>query len=262
MLTNIDEIKPAGSVEEADLLDVVSSQEEIDSPGTAADPKDFVDQFLPQDILGQFSVTSYRNAALILSKKKPKQFDEILGALRKLRITRAMLQKAGGNETEIPKLFSAELRPLGWEETVIEADLLVRLKSRKKVSLGSSGKSLKNPRSVLHTSESRRSGFLAGHKIDYVKEGVAFDLEWNSKDQTFDRDLYAFAAFAQCGIIDAGVLVTRTKELNAIFKELSIMDKYGASTTWMGKLLSRLEAGRNGACPVLAIGITPQCIAD
>ena len=35
------------------------------------------------------------------------------------------------------------------------------------------------------------------HKIDYVKGKVAFDLELNSKDQTFDRDLYAFRALLQ-----------------------------------------------------------------
>ena len=39
-------------------------------------------------------------------------------------------------------------------------------------------------------------------------------------------------------------------------------DKYGASTTWMGKLLYRLNAGRNGACPVLVIGITPACVIE
>ena len=32
---------------------------------------------------------------------------------------------------------------------------------------------------------------IDGHKIDYVKKRVAFDMEWTSKDQTFDRDLYA-----------------------------------------------------------------------
>lgn len=29
-----------------------------------------------------------------------------------------------------------------------------------------------------------------GHNIDFLKGRVAFDLEWNSKDQTFDRDLF------------------------------------------------------------------------
>ena len=34
-------------------------------------------------------------------------------------------------------------------------------------------------------------------------------MEWNSKDQTFDRDLYAFNAFFLSGVIDVGVLLTR-----------------------------------------------------
>jgi Restriction endonuclease BglII len=129
--------------------------------------------------------------------------------------------------------------------------------------------------------EIRREKYLDGHKIDYVKDRVAFDLEWNSKDQTFDRDLYAFSAFFQCGVIDVGVLVTRSKSLNPVFRALGnalrkdgnidfdksgkprqIFQKYGASTTWMGKLLYRLNAGRNGGCPVLVVGITPKCIED
>ncbi|MEL7097184.1 MAG: BglII/BstYI family type II restriction endonuclease, partial [Pseudomonadota bacterium] len=41
-----------------------------------------------------------------------------------------------------------------------------------------------------------------------------------------------------------------------------VYKKYGASTTWMGKLLYRLDAGRNGGCPVLAVGIKPVCVSD
>lgn len=129
--------------------------------------------------------------------------------------------------------------------------------------------------------ELTRAKFLDGHKIDYVKGKVAFDLEWNSKDQTFDRDLYAFSAFAACGVVDAAVLVTRGASLNPLLRNVGTAlkrdgsvektkggqdrpawDKYGASTTWMGKLLYRLNAGRNGACPVLALGITPKCVSD
>lgn len=106
------------------------------------------------------------------------------------------------------------------------------------------------------------TNFIDGHLIDYVKNRVAFDMEWNSKDQTFDRDLVAFSAFAQTGVISVGVLLTRSPDLNPIFRQLGLHNKYGASTTWMGKLLPRLEAGRNGACPVLAIGIRPAVISD
>ena len=38
------------------------------------------------------------------------------------------------------------------------------------------------------------------------------------------------------------------------------MKKYGASTTWMGKLIYRLESRRNGGCPILAIGIGKECV--
>ena len=103
---------------------------------------------------------------------------------------------------------------------------------------------------------------MDGHKIDFVKHRVAFDLEWNSKDQTFDRDLYAFRAFHEAGIISAAVLLTRSAELNEVFKSLGVMHKYGASTTWMGKLLYRLKAGRHGGCPVLVLGIKPALIED
>jgi hypothetical protein len=110
---------------------------------------------------------------------------------------------------------------------------------------------------------------------------VAFDFEWNSKDQTFVRDLYAFAAFSAAGAIDAAIIVTRDTSMNDVFRELGqaldrkgepavddagnavpLLPKYGASTTWWGKLIYRLNAGRNGGCPVLALGIKPECVSD
>ena len=116
-------------------------------------------------------------------------------------------------------------------------------------------------------------GYIDGHNIDFLKGEVAFDLEWNSKDQTFDRDIMAMRSFYECGIIKVGVIVTRSEELNEVFKTVydfnertgnwsPIMRKYGASTTWMGKLITRLDSRRNGGCPILAIGINKPCITD
>jgi hypothetical protein len=124
------------------------------------------------------------------------------------------------------------------------------------------------------------SNYIDGHKIDYVKGRVAFDLEWNSKDQTFDRDLYAFRMFHECGVISAAVLVTRSEKLNDVFDNLPQRDKkgevilkpdgspkmcttkYGASTTWIGKLIYRLNTGRHGGCPILVYAIKPSVISD
>jgi hypothetical protein len=85
-------------------------------------------------------------------------------------------------------------------------------------------------------------------------------MEWNSKDQTFDRDLYAFRMFYECGVTACGVIITRSEQLNPLFAQLGIMKKYGASTTWMGKLLPRIRSGRHGGCPLLLVGITPTVI--
>jgi len=98
------------------------------------------------------------------------------------------------------------------------------------------------------------------HKVDYVKGEVAFDLEWNAKDQTFDRDLYAFRAFFEYRRISVAILITRDEALNDIFKAEGLYQKYGASTTHINKLIPRLQAGRSGGCPVLVFGITPKQI--
>jgi CRISPR-associated protein Csd2 len=227
------------------------------APNDAADSLEFVARYVPADIVAKYEVYSYRNAALILSEAHPVEFSELMDALRGFWLTTSIITKAGGNESDVPKIISTALRPLGWHETTIQADLLIKLLWRQS-AINAKGKAITEAKSR----EMVKARFLDGHKVDYVKNRVAFDLEWNSKDQTFDRDLYAFSAFSQCGVIDAGVLLTRSEALNTVFKSLGLMNKYGASTTWMGKLLYRLNAGRNGSCPVLAIGIKPECVSD
>ncbi|HUB84189.1 MAG TPA: BglII/BstYI family type II restriction endonuclease, partial [Rhizomicrobium sp.] len=256
-----------------DLADEISEEQVAIAPSDVADPQAIVDAKIPKDIRGRYEVFSYRNAAVILNETRKKQFEEILGVLRSFSLTTKMIRTAGGNESEIPKLFSKILHPLGWRETAVQGDLLIRQISKQQVGTDKGGKPKFERQEVQFT----RTNFLDGHKIDYVKDRVAFDLEWNSKDQTFDRDLYAFSAFAQCGVVDAAVLVTRGVSMTPFLRSLGpaltkegkiettkagaprpTSAKYGASTTWMGKLLYRLNAGRNGGCPVLAIGITPE----
>lgn len=266
------------SESELSALEIEVTKDEIAVvPGDTSDPPSILAKKIPQDIRDRYEIHSYRNAAVALAETRQSEFGEILDALRQFSLTKKMIRTAGGNESEIPKIFSSILRPKQWHETIVQADLLVTRSWHEQTSM-KAGKAVFEKRSK----EIRRERYLDGHKIDYVKERVAFDLEWNSKDQTFDRDLYAFSAFFQCGVIDAGILVTRSARLNPVFRQLGqalkrdgvtpdvtskgkprlTKEKYGASTTWMGKLLYRLNAGRNGGCPVLAIGITPECIED
>lgn len=264
--------------DEDDFEAEVSRDEVALRPDEAADPQWLVDAKIPADLRAKYEVYSYRSAATILAESHPEEFAELCEALRAFMITKTIIRTAGGNESDVPKVFSASLRPKGWFETIIRGDLLVELISRVQIGVDSKGK----PKTKPQTRVIRRAKYLDGHKVDYVKGRVAFDLEWNSKDQTFDRDLYAFSAFAQTGVIDVGVLVTRggpemTDFIRSLGQSLDkkgnpeftksgaprmVGAKYGASTTWMGKLLYRLNAGRNGACPVLVFGITPACVTD
>lgn len=190
--------------------------------------------YIPDDIRDLYEVHDYHHAAAVLANEFPLEFGEIVHALRQFRICVADIVSAGGNESNIPKIVSGLLRPSGWNEEKLQAELVV------------DGAPVRSDT----------------HWVDYVKGRVAFDLEWNSKDQTFDRDLFAFRSFHEYGKISAGVLLTRSAALNDVFARLGVKNKYGASTTWMGKLLPRLDAGRGGGCPILVFGITPKLIHD
>ena len=201
---------------------------------------------IPRHIRNSYEIFDYRHAAAILATEFPELFGEICSVLERFKFTPDMIREPGGSESQIPKLFSQYLRPEGWVEGELTAKVLI------------------DDTEVVKTET---------HKIDYVKGKVAFDLEWNSKDQTFDRDLYAFRALFEYYKISVGVLVTRSTSLHDYFATLGtyidrygtereIKAKYGASTTHMDKLVPRLEAGRSGGCPVLALGITTALLEE
>jgi hypothetical protein len=268
--------------EEEDELDENDPGEDVAStPGPNSDGPEVAGKYISPDVCSLYEVYSYRHAAAILYHSFPAELKELEGALRSFRITQHDIGLPGGNESTIPPKISRMLRPLGWIETRIQGDLLVRRNEFDEIpQAGGRTKKTKRPEGDALAIRN----FIDGHKIDYVKNRVAFDLEWNSKDQTFDRDLYAFRAFHDCGLISAGVLVTRSQSLNPVLEfvprltkkgevvrypngkmkgePIPTKTKYGASTTWMGKLLYRLNAGRQGGCPVLVFGITPSLVTD
>ena len=211
--------------------------------------------WIPEDMLGKFDFYNYNHAAEILTQSFTTEFNSFLEALRSIEISIADIITPGGNQSPIPPKFSTLLDPNGWKEIRISGDLLVKIYPRK----GKKGNFADAP-----SDEKMIENYIDGHNIDYVKNKVAIDIEWNSKDQTFDRDLYAMRTYYECGIISVGIIVTRSEKLNPLFHRLGkeVADKYGASTTWMGKLLPRLDSRRHGGCPILAIGLTPESVVD
>jgi len=145
--------------------------------------------YIPADLQELYEIREYRHSAVILAHDFPAEFKEICDALRQFRFTTNDITAPGGNESRIPKLISQILRPLQWKEAQLKAETRI-------------------DGVVLPTDT---------HKVDYVKGRVAFDVEWNSKDQTFDRDLYAFRTFFEFQRISAAILLTRSNDLDKVF---------------------------------------------
>lgn len=219
-----------------------------------------LNEYVRESLLEKFEFQNYGHALEILNEAFPQEWSEIQDCLEQLFISIEDLKAAGGNETAIPKKFDEVLYPLGWREIRITGDLLVKMYPRKANQRGRFSDKPFDEKTI--------EGYIDGHNIDFIKDKVAFDLEWNSKDQTFDRDLLAMRTYFDCGLIEVGIIVTRSKELNDIFKTItddngkSLISKYGASTTWLGKLEYRLKSRRNGGCPILAIGIKKNCVEE
>lgn len=200
--------------------------------------------FLPSDIIEKYEINNYNHALDILANSYPEEFQDLIGVLRDVCIDISDILIAGGNESPIPQKFKNILFPKEWYETKIHGDLNIVLEYRNKV---------KEPETK------QIKDFINGYNIDFFKNKIALDIEWNSKDQTFDRDLASMRAYHEHGIIDVGIIITRGSKLK-IFPKHYNLNEFGASTTWMGKLIDRLDSRRSGGCPILAIGITPECI--
>ena len=209
-------------------------------------------KWLPKKIIDNFELHNYNHAAEILSQSFVDELADIVAALSSLSISKEDICQAGGNESPIPPKFAKVLEPKGWKEIRISGDLLIKFFPRKGSKRGVFSKK--------PDGEKELKNYIDGHNIDFVKNRIAIDVEWNSKDQTFDRDLFAMRTYYECDIISVGIIITRSESLDQIFKKLGVNSKYGASTTWMGKLLPRLNSRRHGGCPILAIGITPHCV--
>ena len=221
------------------------------------DAPEFAEEIFSPDLLERYSVCSYRSATAVLRQRAPKELEAILRILRDFTIHRDEIRLPGGNRMKATERFAEMAKAEGfYEEVRIEADLQVKLRAGKG----------KHPPEIAKIT---REDFIHNHMVDFWRGRVAFDYEWNSKDQTYDRDLYAFRQFFEAGVIDVGVIVTRELS-NEFFKSLghcidkngnpteeTVAAKFGASTTGTHKLISRIAAGRSGGCPVLVVGILP-----
>ena len=149
------------------------------------------------EVLKAYEFHDHQHAIAILTIDYPDLLSEICDVLLAFRISIDFIKKAGGNESEIPKALSRQLRPLGWKEQKLDVELKAGGQTR-----------------ISDT-----------HKIDYIKGKVAFDLEWNSKEQTFDLDLYAFQSLFQRSISANVTLIKQKPQIQRMYRDVIMFDR-------------------------------------
>jgi hypothetical protein len=212
------------------------------------------------NILDRYQVHETRNAAAIFSATNELRFQQVLEVLNKFSLTTSDLLNRGGNESDLASRLNSEFRNLGWREARV--DTLIRLQLRLQ-PFAAAGETVATERASEVLSE--------GYKVDNIADRVALDVEWNAKDGNLDRDISAYRALYDTGLIDCAVIITRsTTDLKELARELGKSAGMTpneakkilatSTTTNIDKLLPRLMRGDSGGCPVLVAAICARTL--
>jgi hypothetical protein len=184
---------------------------------------------IPEFIRVNYDVHESNHASAVLMTDFPNEWKDIVEILTAFKLRRSQILRPGGAKSDITKGLDDGFFARGWKEMSVTTKMVVDDEHKE----------------------------MRTHKIDCFKNRVGLELEWNSKDQTFIRDLNNFRILFELDRLSVGIIVSRAEELQGIFASLGkeIANKYGASTTHLGKLLPRLRAGAADGCPVLVLGI-------
>lgn len=189
---------------------------------------------VPADLRERYHVKEWRNAAGVLSTACPTEWQDVQEVLRGFRLLRSEVLVGGGNRSLISQRIDEALYAKGWLE--------------------------KGFRTSITVDESEFAS--PTHAVDCFKNGVAVEMEWNNKDPFFDRDLNNFRLLFELRAIQVGIVITRSWELQQIFKQLGKGASYGKATTHHEKLWPKVEGGGGGGCPVLTFAIRPANFVD
>ena len=185
---------------------------------------------VPDHILDLYEMYDWRNAVHVLAGAHPKEWCDVLDILGSFRLRKSYIRAADRGKAKISKAIDWAFNAQGWQEHEFTTTFAL---NGKRLSSGT-------------------------HKIDCLSGLVGLKVEWNSKDQTFGRVLDDFGVLFDLQVLDVGIIVTRTDDLQGLFNAVGIGSKYGASTSPMGKLLPRLSSGGSAGCPVLVFGLTQR----
>ena len=196
------------------------------------------------------------SAAAVLRSVCPAEWDDITQVLATFSLEPAQWLKKGGNRGDIARVIDSMFGVRGWRETRVDL-------STQGILLSKDGRVLERLPVV------EQEGYL----VDNFKGRVALDVEWNAKDGNLDRDLSAYRAWHEAGVISAAVLITQDRvplkvladRLWADYQQTLAIEQrnpklpidLGTSTTTnLEKAALRVRRGVMGTCPLLIVAAT------
>ena len=205
------------------------------------------EEAFPREILERYDLVEVSDAATILKHTSPEEFGQIVEVLGEFALTDEDFLKPGGQKSTVAARLDLAFRERGWREGRHDTKVTSILPLSPYA-----GEAKRAPVETEVVNE--------GYKVDNVKGSVALDVEWNAKDGNLDRDVSAYRALYDAGIITAAIIVTRTQEDLRRLGERIGRNPFGTTTTTnLGKLTPRMTRGDSGGCPLLAIAITARC---
>ena len=205
---------------------------------------------VPASLLERYDFRETRNAATVLRATNPGSFEDILAVLDSFWLSRDDMLP-GGNKSDVASRLDTAFRERGWREGRHDTRIESSLKRLPWLPAGELAPTLLKSE-VLNE----------GYKVDNVKGRLAVDVEWNAKDGNHDRDLAAYRALYEAGILDGAAIITRTQDdLRARAATLGVARWLATTTTTnLAKLVPRLTRGDSGGCPLLVAAITARCL--
>jgi hypothetical protein len=185
-------------------------------------------ELIPPAVSAKFEVRETHHATAILDTDFPREWDDLVSMLGQFRLRRSQIMTPGGRKSPISLSIDSFFYERDWAEHNFE----IEVKADGVTTLAPT------------------------HHVDYFRNRIAIETEWNNKDPFFDRDLTTFRLLFDLNVLSVGIIITRASELQQIFDLLGRGSSFGQSTTHMGKLVPKLSNRASGGCPVLAFGIT------
>lgn len=197
------------------------------------------------------------SACAIMKAVCPDEWTDIVYVLQTFALAPPTWLQRGGNRGMVPKLLDGMFQSRGWIETRIDLatqGILINKGGSERVRL--------------------EPVYQEGYLVDNFKGRVVVDVEWNAKDGNIDRDLSAYRAWHEAGVISAAVLITQDREslkvlaerIWAEYQQALPEDKRSprlpidlntSTTTNLEKVQLRVRRGVMGTCPLLVVAACP-----